>query len=110
MYTANPFDSDKNASYIKEIIPDRFKDHRAFNFADHDHELSHKDYKFYLNSAATSNNLSQKEFERVLDCIDKVSFMNQRSTDMSLLATEFFKYADEGLRALDRELVLVAII
>jgi hypothetical protein len=110
MYAANHLDSYKNAPYIKEIIPGRFKDHRAFNFADHDRELSRKDYNFYLNSAATSNNLSQKEFERVLDCLDKVSFMHQRSTDMSLLATEFSKYADEGLRALDKELVLFAII
>jgi hypothetical protein len=61
-------------SYLK-YVPQVFVDHPVFNFTDEDYEISVKDKAYLRSLLAEAVSLSEKEFERILDCIEKVSFM-----------------------------------
>jgi hypothetical protein len=61
-------------AYLK-YVPQVYVDHPVFNFKDEDYEISVKDKSHIETLAAETVSLSEKEFERIIDCIEKVSFM-----------------------------------
>jgi len=60
--------------YVK-FVPQVYVDHPVFNFSDEDYEISVKDKAYLRSLLAEAVSLSEKEFERILDNIEKVSFM-----------------------------------
>ena len=72
-----------------------------FKFEDEDYELTVKD-KIYLQSLNKAfpqhpDLLSEKEFERILDCLEKVAFM-YRNDQPTFVTDLFFKHADNAIR------------
>jgi hypothetical protein len=63
----------KSAWYVKHI-PNVLVDHCTFNFQDEDYELSVKDRE-YLKLESQLSMISEKDFERIIDCLEKVAFM-----------------------------------
>jgi hypothetical protein len=60
-------------AYLK-YVPQVYIDHPMFNYADEDYEISVKDRAYLKVLLAEAVSLSEKEFERIIDCIEKVSF------------------------------------
>lgn len=50
-------------------------DHPIFDFQDEDYELTVKDKTFLFKNQAELGGMSEKQFERVIDCLEKVAFM-----------------------------------
>lgn len=84
-------------SYLK-YVPQVFVDHPVFNFTDEDYEISVKDKAYLRSLLAEAVSLSEKEFERILDCIEKVSFM-YRNDQPTFVAQNFEAHADDALKA-----------
>lgn len=84
-------------SYVK-YVPQVYVDHPIFNFTDEDYEISVKDKAYLKSLLAEAVSLSEKEFERILDCIEKVSFM-YRSDQPTFVAQTFEAHADDALKA-----------
>jgi hypothetical protein len=70
-------------------------DHTCFNFADEDYEITDRD-KVYLKTEPELVGLSEKEFERTIDCLEKVAFL-YKETQPTAVAKLFMKHADENL-------------
>jgi len=70
-------------------------DHTCFNFIDEDYELTEKDRE-YLKSEPNLEGLTEKEFERIIDALEKIAFM-YKETQPTQVAKLFVKHADESI-------------
>ena len=114
-------------SYFK-FVPKVFSDSLNFDFADRDYELVERDRKFLrdLNEKLARGGgtipsnvagqtikqeaLSEADFERFIDCIEK-SFQNAKSKQDQVLLKHFYAEADEDLTAkINQQFFLVHLV
>lgn len=78
-----------------KFIPDVMTDHTCFNFKDEDYEITQRD-KEHLKSETDLSGISEKEFERIIDCLEKIAYL-YKETQPTAVAKLFFNHADEQL-------------
>lgn len=71
-----PIDEICRSQWYLKHVPTVYTDHCAFNYADEDYEISIKDKEFLRSDPLPElTSLSEKDFERIVDCLEKVAFM-----------------------------------
>jgi hypothetical protein len=76
-------------------VPDVMTDHVCFNFKDEDYELTKRD-KDHLKSDPDLAGVTEKELERIIDCLEKIAFL-YKETQPTAVAKLFTMHADEFL-------------
>jgi hypothetical protein len=79
-------------------IPNVYKENINFNFTDEDYEFSIKDREWLKSQTAVDmSSISEKQFERIIDCLDKVQQI-YRDTTVEKVKEWFDIHADDSLR------------
>lgn len=85
----------KAKQYLK-YIPAVYHDHPAFDYSVPDFELRERDRAFLKEI-----DLDAAQFERVIDCLEKVAFM-YRDSNPTQVTQLFFQHCDESLQSIKR--------
>jgi hypothetical protein len=48
--------------------------------------------------------IKEKEFERIIDCIEKVAFM-YKTINVDFISSKFYEHADENLHSIKKSLI-----
>lgn len=94
-----PIDEISQAEHYFKYVPPVFEDRLMFDFASEDYELTQRDRDFLKSDPANNicSNIGEKDFERLIDCLEKVAFV-YKDTQPTQVAKYFSVHADAELQ------------